>query len=97
MSGRWNRCRVCKCDWCVALELCSYASSPSGDGFCFFRGGACSNFGSFSFGSGCFVSLLLAALCSPQHNCVFFNEIPNDIGAFEWPVVTDIDIFILEV
>jgi hypothetical protein len=30
MSGRWNRCRVCKCDWCVALELCSYASSPSG-------------------------------------------------------------------
>ncbi|WJX68404.1 hypothetical protein P8452_52777 [Trifolium repens] len=36
-------------------------------------------------------------LLCPQHNCVFFNEIPNDIGAFEWPVVTDIDIFILEV
>jgi hypothetical protein len=42
----------------VSLSCCL----SSGEGFWFFRGGACSNFGSFSFGSGCFVSLLLAAL-----------------------------------
>ncbi|KAK2414137.1 hypothetical protein QL285_036766 [Trifolium repens] len=44
----------------VSLSCCL----SSGEGFWFFRGGACSNFGSFSFGSGCFVSLLLAALAA---------------------------------
>jgi hypothetical protein len=61
------RLQVCCCAHifftpCIFVLLCCCLSS--GEGFWFFRGGACSNFGSFSFGFGFFVSLLLGTSCT---------------------------------